>query len=367
MARKRHTDKAQDVNEALRKLYGEGGRDLTSEGYQEALRQLRKADSAGADRVERVLAPYLKARIFRRRQREWHETSEGTRARLALLPGNPHVQADVHTIREVLGIPAGHVHAVEDDPTWKLLSKMVKPQDVRRVVEGNLVGWWLHLHREAAMGQMTGEEDEAGLPPELRASAVASAQVYLKASHVPAWLQRRPDGPQPYDKPSVPIDWASGRLGERHRLPWHVVVSLPFYILTQDPDWLTGLEPLQVEAAPGDSTSGDPEAFTVSVKGIDEFITHEDWDRIWTHFVKPRQEYRWKQRGMKPQGRRTVDIARLQEALPLYREMVSKGWEIKDLLGKSCKDWGADMLIDWDQETKRRVVRDLDELLVPKG
>ena len=367
MARKRHTDKAQGVKKALRKLYGRGGRDLTSEGYQEALRQLRKADPAGADRVERVLAPHLKWRIFPRRQTEWHETSEGTRARLALLPGNPHVQADVHTIREVLGISPGHVHAVEDDPAWKLLSKVVKPQAVRRVVEGNLAGRWLHLHRKTAMGQMIEEEDEAGLSLELRASAVASAQVYLKASHVPAWLQRPPDGPQPYDKPSVPIDWAAGRLVERHRLPWHLVVPLLFCILTQDPDWLTGLEPLQVETGPGDSISGDPEAFTVSVKGIDEFITLEDWDRIWTHFVKPRQEYRWKQRGMKPQGRRTVNIARLKEALPLYREMVSKDLEVKDLLGKPGKDWGADMLIDWGQETKRRVVRDLDELLVPKG
>lgn len=67
---------------------------------------------------------------------------------------------------------------------------------------------------------------------------------------------------------------------------------------------------------------------------------------------------------MEPQGRRSVDIGRLQKALPLYVEMVSKGWEVRDLVGRRREDWGEEVLLDWDQETIRRAVHDLDKLFV---
>ncbi len=79
-----------DIGKALEALYGDGIRDLTAEGYIEAIGHLRKADPAAARRVERLLAPMLKEKLFLRRSRAWHETSEGTRARVVLLPGNPH-------------------------------------------------------------------------------------------------------------------------------------------------------------------------------------------------------------------------------------------------------------------------------------
>ena len=352
------------VEEALRALYGDGLRDLTAEGYQTALSQMREADPAKARSVERILAPLLSERAFPRRRRAWHETSEGVRARLALLPGNPHVQKDIHTIREVLGIPAGHIHAGEDHPLWKEVSNLVRPEAVKRVLEGNLAGHWLQFHREAATGHRIAEETEDLLPVALRRSASISKRVNLAANSISDWLKRPPSGPPPYDSHAVPIEWAAGRLVERYQLPWWAADPLTFYILTEDPDWVTGLKPLSVSITHGYAPSGDPEAFTVSIGGIDEFITREDWDHVWTYYIRPRQEYLWERRGMKPQGRRGVDISRLQKALPLYRMMLEKGWSLARLLGWFGTE-SDETLLARDQESIRRDITDLRKLLSP--
>ncbi|MSQ40944.1 MAG: hypothetical protein EXR55_04675 [Dehalococcoidia bacterium] len=72
-------------------------------------------------------------------------------------------------------------------------------------------------------------------------------------------------GPDLYANPAVPMDWAAGRLVERHRLPWHVAAPLTFYVLSRDPDWITRLKPLSVAVNYEDDPSSDPGAFTVSV------------------------------------------------------------------------------------------------------
>jgi hypothetical protein len=345
------------MDDAFQALYGGGGRDLTAEGYLEALGNLRKADPAAARRAERLLAPLLKERLFRRRSREWYETSEGTRVRLKLLPGNPHVQADVQTIRGILGIPNGHIKATENDALWKHLAKRFKPQVVKRVVEGNLTGWWIQLHRKSAMGQVIEAEEQELLSSELFQSATASAVVDLTADQVPEWLRQPPLGPPPYHQQAVPLDRAAGRLVERHRLPWHAAAPLAFYILTQDPDRLTKLDPFSADVVYEDIGGGDPDAFMVSVRGIDEFMTRADWNNIWERYIRPRQENLWERRGMKPQGRRTVNIERLQSALPLYRDMVQQSWTMKNVFEEA--------LVEWDQETIRRAISDLGKLLAP--
>ncbi|MFH1141642.1 MAG: hypothetical protein V1724_08310 [Chloroflexota bacterium] len=143
--------------------------------------------------------------------------------------------------------------------------------------------------------------------------------------------------------------------------PWHVAASLTLYILTQDPAWVTKLEMARVAINYEYDSSSDPGAFTVSVKGIDEFITQEDWDRLWTQYVRPRQESLLQQQGMKPQGRRTVEIGRLRKALPGYCKMVQRGLTMKDILGLP-----SSVPEPPDQETIRRAIRDLKELLSPR-
>ena len=355
--------KTTSVEKAFQVLYGGGIRDLTAEGYNEAMRKLRKVDPSKARGVERMLSNVLGVRFFPRRGRPWYETSEGTRARLALLPGNPRVELDVRAIREVLGIPQGQIHATEDDSAWEDVRPLVKPQAVRHVVEGNLAGWWLHLHRQAAKGQLPDakEDDYTILSAPLRESAVRSARVSLQATRAPDWLRLPPPKPELQRQPMAPIDLAASMLAVRHHLPLRVTTSLTFYILTLDPSWITGLQPVEVDVAYGESDA-DPAAFTVTVKGIDEFMTKADWDRVWSHYVKPRQDSIWQQRGMRPQGRRTVDIVRLKKALLLYRKIVLEALEEKDILREVPADWGERDL-GLDQETIRRAIHDLRDLL----
>jgi hypothetical protein len=135
------------------------------------------------------------------------------------------------------------------------------------------------------------------------------------------------------------LDRAAARLAERHNLQQNAVLPLTFYILTQDPDWITGLDPIQIGISHGDDPHSDPEAFTISLKGLDEFITKDDWDRIWTKHVRPLQENMWEQRGMQPQGRRTVELRRLQEALPLYHKKVVEECAMKDLFDHPVGEW----------------------------
>ena len=354
MTRRARTNNENAVKTALRTLYANNFRNLTAEGYQEALSQMRRADPAKARRVGRALAPFLGNRIFRRRRLTWQETSDGTRARLALLPNNPHIQEDVRTVRIYLKIPDGHVHASEEDPLWREVSTVVKPESIRSVVEGNLTGEWLRVHREAVRGKA---EPAILLSPELHQSATSSAQVRFDAPLAPQWLQSPPHGPSPYDPPASPIDWAVGSIIERHRLPWHVAVPLTLYTLTQNPDWISGIDPLQVEIDYDDVPSRDPRAFRVVIKELDEFVTSEDWSGIWKHYIKPRQERLWKERGMKPQGRCHTDIERLRDMLPLYQQMVHDRLTFEQALYLVTKDI--------DQETIRKGINDLKKLLVP--
>ena len=362
MTGKKDKLEALDVHEALHILYGNEGRDLTPEGYVKAMHQLRRKGAAQARRVERILAPILKERLFRRRQIEWYDTSEGTRVRLLLLPDNPHIQADVDTIRHVLGIPNGHIYVTENDPLWQQLEASVKPEEVRRVVEGNLAGWWLHTHMKVALGQKVDETDKEMLSAELLESAVLSATHYLRSDSTPDWIRQPVNESIPSISRLAPIEYCASRLAERYNLPPHSVRSLNFYILTQDPSWITGIDPIVVDISYADEPGGH-DRFTVCLKGVDEFITKKDWDHVWMDYVRPRQQHLWTQRGMDPQGRRTVDIGRLKRALPLYREMVVNNIGINELLRQPIEDLSQE---DWEQEAIRAAIHDLEKVLAPK-
>ncbi len=347
----------------LSKLYGSGVRDFTSDGYVEKLSQLRKKDAAGARRVERALDDHLKQHVFPRRQREWCQTSEGIRARLALLPRNPHIQLDVRTIRDILGISADHFKACEDSPLWKEISSQAKPESVRRIFEGNIVGPWIILHRQAANSFIDDDMEDllAHLSLEQRNSAINTSQINLRVDSVPDWLRCPPNGPELYNNTKVPIDWVAGRLVERHFLPWRAASPLALFILTENPDWITNIEPMNVEVSYDDNTLEDPDAFTITVKEIDEFVRKADWVHIWDEYILRRQRKMLEKRGKKPRGRRTVDIDRLKDNISLYNQMVFDGKLIADFLKESI----SLELDDTDQETIRRTINDLDDLLDP--
>jgi len=209
------------------------------------------------------------------------------------------------------------------------------------------------------------EEEIEDLPCAMRLSARSSARVNLKESSV-EWLSRAPSGRPPYDEHAAPVDWAAARLAERHHLPRKTIPSLVWYILTLDRHWVTGLELLEVEVH-RDQAADDPDAFVVLVKGIDEYITSKDWQRVWSNFVRPRQETLWGLRGGRPQGRRTVELKRLQEWIALYNRMVTENISVADLI-KGDKEAALVLdkpMLDRDQETMRRALNDLRKLLTP--
>jgi hypothetical protein len=232
-------------------------------------------------------------------------------------------------------------------------------------VDGNLAGEWLDIHRRVASGLTEEEQDSQWLSIELRKSAIISAGVDLQASEVPEWLRHPLGEPESYKGIDAPIDLSTGRLIERHNLPWHALTAITMDILTQDNSWVEGLEPLRIEIGQSHDTSTDPEAFNISVKNIDEFITRDDWDRVWTNYVKPRQDFLWEKRGMRPKGRRTRDILRLKEALPFYQKMVETNRDFKEIY-HSLEEFKGQVTLDREMESLRKTIHDLERLLTPR-
>ncbi len=355
------------IKRALSKLYGRGVRDLTPEGYREALSRLKTSNPNVARQVERALEPYLKEKVFPRRKVSWLNSSQGLRARLALLTENPHFQADVKIVRKALGIPRDQIKPNEDDPLWKeIASAKIKPNSIRKVWEGNLAGWWHGAHTLLAVGKkdkLSDEELYGPLQETMRLSANKSAQVLFTSKDVPGWLKQKPLGPPPHDSDGAPLDRAVGRLVERHRLPWHAGLPLTFYVITENPEWVKDIELLSVSRSYSHYRPYETSAVGITLEGIDEFITVEDWQGLWERYIKPVQEDAWREKAMKPQGRRAVDPERLKKFLPLYRRTIRSQTSVRGLLSKAASL--NKFYIDQDQETIRRALKDIERLLYP--
>jgi len=354
-------------NRALDRLYGSGGRDLTPEGYREALSRLKASDSTAARQVERTLEPYLKEKIFPRKTIGWLNSSQGLRARLALLPGNPYLKADIRVVRRVLGIPKEQIKPNEDDPLWKeIASSEIKPKSIRKVWEGNIAGMWHSAHTLLASGKkdvLIDEESYGPLQVTMRLSAIKSARVQFTGKGVPKWLKQIPTGEPPYDSTGAPLDRAVGRLMERHRLPWRAASALTAYVLTENPEWIKDIELLSVSTSYSYYGLYETNANSITVEGIDEFITFKDWQRLWEQYIKRIQEKALRERAMKPQGRKAVDTARLKKYLPLYRKAIYEYKSVNDFVAKA-KSYGK-LYDGQDQETIRRALKDIDSLLRP--
>jgi len=360
MMRKRKKESL-DERKALQILYGSNISDLTASSYTEAMKKLRQKDAALAGRVERILAPILEKRIFPRRQREWFETSEGTRVRLSLLPQNPYVQIDVKVAREILGIPHNHITVTEEHPLWDVLINEIRPGGIKRIIEGNLASEWIHIHRRAALGLPVEIDEVVLLPDAMKESAFTSAKVELSTPEIPVWLCPSVSDSELYKERQSPIDWTANKLIQRHRLPGHILTPISFYILTQDLSWLEQLETLSISIRPSDN-SDDEESFDITVRMIDEFLTKNDWDRIWTTYIRSYQASLWERRGMKPRGRRTLEIDRLKRMMPLYQKMITEKLQINNMLRQPIDDLAIE---DLDQETIRRSLIDLQRMLTP--
>lgn len=347
-----------DTEEALKILFGDQWRDLMAEGYQTALAALRQRYPSMARQVERALEPCLR-KAFPRRSKHWHDLSTGMRARLALLPENPHLVEDVHVIRSVLGIPAGEVRAKEGDRIWQQLGRYVRPELKERAVHGRVAEQWLDLHRRAALGGRPRSGARYGLSWAARQSAIERGRLNPSASACPEWLRRPPRNREGFQ---VPMEWAVARLLERYRLPEIVGAGLQMFILTQDVSWLRDINFGRCLVAPPESLPY--RGFSVTVSGLYEFVTREDWSDIWDAVVKPRQGMLMSSRGMAPAGRRTVDIERLRQGIDLCRKNKVERMRMEQALSEFAEK-GSSTSEDIDLGSARRLLRDLKAVLAP--
>ena len=348
-------------SEILRELLGEGPLDITQENVSRALKQLKEEDPVGGDlrgrRIQRALDGLLKKKVFRRRKLKLEQTTAGTKARVALLPENPHLYSDVEDMRWALGIPKDHIHVEKTSRRSPPLGSL-DPMRLIRLEEGELASRWMWVHRQAHLGHPISMGDDDTLPKEMWESAEASCRVLLDRIDVSEWLRRPPAGPEPYSENGAPFDRAIGRLMERYGLPWHLSSPLSFYVLTRDLDRVTNMEWMTVSVTYEESPAlRDPDAFSLHVLGLDEYVTKKDWDRVWNRYVRPRQELLWKERGSRPRTVRGFSLKDLRQFLPSYGRKVNLGFAIKRLQ--------AETLMEKDQESIRRSMRILEKLLAP--
>lgn len=386
MTKKRDNPKFTE-EQALEILYQGSIIDLSAESYMEAIIELRKENPALAKRVERTLAKRILPKVFSRRQITWHRTSHGMRCRLKLLPDNPHFRADIGTIRQVLQIPQDHVKTVRNCPFFSIEYGFVKEdskwnaETVRHIAERTLAERWLNVYESFLRNDSIGNGYPPDyLPEEMFLSAVKSSRVKLDTKTVPEWLSRPISNIVLNERLKTPLEHAVGRLIKRYCLPSHVIVNLKFFILTEDYNLISSIDPIEVTKSlddrywitainptqnvnPAEHPIDTTGAFTICIKGLDEYISKEDWDDIWEKHVEIHKQILWSQRGGNPSGRRTVDISRLQKVVPYYQKMITEDRNVKDFLNGTFDE--KEELGEFDEKTIRTTFRELKELLSP--
>ena len=353
---------------ALDVLYGEEARDLSADGYASAMHHLRGQGSSLAQKVDRALQP-LREKDFPRRQIPWHETSIGNRYRVALLADNPHFRRDVALAREALGLPKGQVRCEVDNPIRLQLanSRLLgeEGEDVTQYLADRLLARrWIALHQEAFLDDGPTAPTEGLLPEAL---AVAR-RTELKLDGLPGtdWLKAEP--PPHADclwDSDLPLHLVATLLLERHRLPLHLCPSVMIHILTNSRLDLLGLEPQQIlTLREPREIRVQPPSHTISVliQGIDEYTTKADWDRWLKERINPVLEELWEERGQRPQGQQATNLERLREGLPLYERYLELGSLEQVLEEFQHADLPQGNI---DDESARRLIRDLGELLEP--
>lgn len=363
----------QSSADGLGELFPNALYDLTATGFQRAVVELRRSDPTRAARILRSAAPRLR-NVFRLRQVPWQDTSVGLRARLLLLDQNPHLARDAEEARVALGLkpePASIPEPEAIDAFLRATEKWAaKPRwasdasAVRRVAEAQRAGDWLAGHRRIALGQPCEPElDLAGVSPTALLAAESSAQVDLNSPLNPSWMRGTVSD-------EAPVDHVVARLCDRHRLPptSEVRAHIANFLLTANESHLRGIrfsDALVALAAIArtDSWAHAYDSFDITVGGIDEYITQDDWMAIYSDWIRPRQARRLEQRGSQPHGRRRVDLQKLIDAVPVYREMVLKHLSLDEALHSVEQGGGGPY--EKSDRTAGRQMAELDLLLTP--
>lgn len=108
---------------------------------------------------------------------------------------------------------------------------------------------------------------------------------------------------------------------------------MALHVLTANVEFLEGVDLALVLPQLGDMTESHVsvavDGFALTIGGLDEFITREDWKRVYDYWIAPRQAHLKDLSGSRPQGRDRPDIQVLIEALPMYRRKVRERLTVK--------------------------------------
>lgn len=343
------------LQSAMDDLYsGQDVRNMTGRGYLEARKRLGQKDSSAADRADRALGKETLPRILPRRNLGPLDASRGVKARLALLPGNPHFAEDVALIRKIFELPVDWLDSSYGKELEAIAASRFEDEAMSQRLARDLMALeWLSIHNAEAEGSHDADPLFEGLPAALAESAKAAAVMDLEQIQAPPWVAAQADS----DSSESPFQRVCLNLLHRHRLPERIIHNACMHVLTADFRHLDGLEFLGVSVTNGPTFGNRPRSFDITVSGIDEFVNKQDWDAIFDRHVEPRLDDFWENRGQGPQGRAGPDIERLSEFLPMYETMVTKKLGVHHIVEQ------ADEL--YDESTIRRAMRDLRALLAP--
>lgn len=357
-----------DTKQALTILFDGRDCDLTAEGYLDSIAALRRENSALARQVERTLDSKLRE-LFPRRSIEWYDTSVGIRYRILLLPVNPHFLHDIVEVRDLLAIDSSQVRTVKDHPMRERLSSNLEISDDQavRFADRELASAWFRQHRRSV----------EGLPPDSFAYQLTLDE--LKGARNSAFVDiSAPEGLSGI-RPNMinsdcfrtqsggasPIHQLVSALLWKHRLPHYICGRVEIYLLTQNTEDITNIEPYDVQLSARNEAfrnSIGENFFSIAVSGLDEFTTKSEWGGLWDRYVKPLKDRYLEQRGQGPSGKQAPDLERLQNSIPLYEEYLRAN-SIEDVLTGLAKR--GDLLGELEHETARRIINDIDDLLKP--
>lgn len=313
-------------------------------------------------KVKRALRPVLD-KYFPRRRLRLEDSSYGRVLRARLLPLNPHFETAVEEVRLTLGIPQSGIGRIALSGTH---ARKAPWDSVSSMEADEAASWFLHMSRKASHG-LPFDEDDPPLPQWLLNLARYGGTLPLDSAELPEWMRKLPQVPSFYSKAvelDLPIGRLAGRLIERFGLPWDSYYKIIFCILTGNRKYIDGIFPLDVTVACAEGR--DPEAFSVTIESVDEFVTKAQWDEVWDRVIAPRQDWLWEQRGELRHSKRT-ETDRLEKpwVQELHRLIQREKIGVDEALDKLSHTMPA-LCCEVDRSTAYRVVKRLDSIIRPR-
>jgi len=307
----------------------------------------------------------LLQRMLPRRIKGIERSSYFRHLRVKLLTHNPYFSQDVSDLRTLFHIPAKQITDID----LSQFTDRKSPWDKNDTLDSeDAAGFWLEIHRHHFLKAPLG--DWVPPLPQWFTDSAHILPVFGENAQI-SWLKKEPSIPERFIKYFnlvIPLDRCIARLIERYQLPWLCGINLRRYIMTRRVAYLRSIFPYDIEI--NYVTTGIGEAFTITVDGIDEFMTKQHWNEIFNKYIQLQQQYYWERRGEKPHSRQ-IDLDRRKQ--PWVFEINDLVYKEK-MAGRKC---GIDRALELlskqeklppdgvDRKTASRLIKSLNILFQP--